>query len=158
MRTLVINIPVFVVFLLISCSGLKKTSYKATIYNKFRDKQEIFHVHFHLPKGYNLITNMSGSDVENRYIYSDSSVFYIANNVGWVLPNQQNILSSGMHSVLFDSDTFQCEGQVENNLYWKEIKLYDLSLGYINASAERKVFFDYALRDIHKYYNSKYCK
>jgi len=117
-----------------------------------------------IPSGYKLITLVGGHDeLENQYIYSDSTKIYIS-DFGYSVLNYNNILLLGnsIANKRFESielnykiakelgneykpETLLLEGKTANGLYWKDIRIGYISIGYVNVSEKRKSEFDKAL-------------
>lgn len=107
-----------------------------------------------VPKGFTLKTYKADgeSGIENQYLYSDSSMLYIS-DFGSSL-NEQNIRNEGYASKKFEYimqegsstyDTLILSGKNANGLYWKEIVMGNLYIGYLNVNLEKKSAFDNAL-------------
>lgn len=117
-----------------------------------------------IPKDYKLITLVGGhSELEKQYIYSDSAKVYIS-DFGNSMLNYNNILSlgDGIANKRFEglelkakiakdlgkeynSETLTLLGKTTNGLYWKDIRIGHLSIGYVNVPENRKSEFDRAL-------------
>jgi len=110
------NIFFIFIFIFVSCTSLKKQSYKGIVINKEKEQIKVNHK-FKLPKGENVIIKTSGMEKEKCFKYSDSSIFYIANCVAWELPNDEIIKDTKL-SNCFKCYSYTYEGK-ENELYWK---------------------------------------
>lgn len=122
-----------------------------------------------VPKGYKLKKLVGGhKEIEKQYIYPDSSIVYIGDFRSGML-NYNNILSLGdsianarfesielkakaLHSIgkEFTPDTVTLQGQTKEGLYWKDIRIGYLSIGYTNVPKERKDEFEQALSSFSK--------
>ncbi|AMR34229.1 hypothetical protein A0256_23645 [Mucilaginibacter sp. PAMC 26640] len=117
-----------------------------------------------LPKGFKLITLIGGhNELENQYVYSDSSYIYISDFGGSTL-NDKNIRSLG-DSIAnkrfegtelkakiakqlgrqYEPETMILQGRMANGLYWKDIRILNLSIGYVSVSEIKKSEFEKAL-------------
>lgn len=117
-----------------------------------------------VPKGYKLITLVGGhSELEKQYVYSDSTKIYIS-DFGNSMLSYSNILSLG-DSIAnkrfeglelkakiakelgkeYNPETLILQGKAPNGLYWKDIRVGYLSIGYVNVPENRKMRFDKAL-------------
>ena len=47
-------------------------------------------------------------------------------------------------------DTFELAGRNDKLLYWKDIKIGDLSIGYLNVPQEKKALFDKAIESFRR--------
>ena len=96
---------------------------------------------------------ISGShETEHRVVYKDSSTIYLTNDeVGSVL-NYDNIkkISDKQQTGKLFVDTLSLEGQTEEGLYWKEIKLDEISVGYVNVPPDKKERYEQALSTIRR--------
>lgn len=117
-----------------------------------------------IPDGYNLITLVGGhNEEEKQYIYPDSAAIYVTDFRASTL-NYDNIKSLGdsIASKRLEStelraeisrslgkeytpDTLILHGVTDTGLYWKDIKMGCLSIGYVNVSEQRKIEFNKAL-------------
>jgi|GEM_PF-1816415 len=122
-----------------------------------------------IPKDYKLITLVGGHrELEKQYIYSDSAKLYIS-DFGSGMLNYNNILSLG-DSVAnkrfeglelkakiakelgkeYNPETLTLLGKTPDGLYWKDVRVGTLSVGYVNVPENRKSEFDKALRSLMK--------
>lgn len=107
---------------------------------------------------------------EDFYYYEDSSFIYISSFK--VSPNYNNIknLGDGIVAYRFQNkelikeinlevgrevlkilpDTFELSGLNERGLFWKDIKINNITIGYDNVSKGRKDIFDNALKSFKK--------
>lgn len=117
-----------------------------------------------IPSGYKLITLVGGhEELENQYTYSDSTKIYIS-DFGCSVLNYNNILLLGdsIANKRFESlelkykiakelgkeykpDTLSLEGKAANGLYWKDMRIGYVSIGYVNVPENKKSEFDKAL-------------
>lgn len=117
-----------------------------------------------VPKGYKLTTLVGGhSELEKQYVYLDSTKIYIS-DFGNSMLNYNNILSLG-DSIAnkrfeglelkakiakelgkeYNPETLILQGKTPNGLYWKDVRVGYLSIGYVNVPENRKMEFDKAL-------------
>ena len=122
-----------------------------------RSKKEYFKYVAIVPKGYKLTILRAGAEAgtENQYLYHDSSIFYIS-DFGSSL-NEENIRICGhaiekgtyiWHHRYSTKDTLTLNGKDQNGLFWKEIVIGQLNVGYINVNAKKKPSFDKALNSL----------
>jgi hypothetical protein len=112
-----------------------------------------------------------GIETEDIYFYKDSSCIYITDNVTPHF-NLQNIKTLGdsisnfrfQHNSLIEElndflgreyykvwpDTLELSGKDGDSLYWKDIKIGDISVGYLKVSEKKKKIFDKSLRTLRK--------
>lgn len=108
---------------------------------------------------------------ERRYVYTDSSFIYISTFL--VSPNYYNIKSrrdsivnfrfqnkeltkelnetlskKGLKELKIMPDTFELSGMGRNDLYWKDIYIGNISIGYKNVAKQWKDKYDKALRTL----------
>lgn len=117
-----------------------------------------------IPNNYKFQSLIYGtSNFENRYIYPDSSMIYIS-NIDYP-PNTQNIMKLGdsIYDFRFQEvmvvktivdksegkkvplplpETVDFIGIDMNNNYWKERKIKNTYIGYLNVAKEQKAFYD----------------
>jgi len=118
------------------------------------------------PKGDTYFGFRSPDEREYHYIYDDSSYAYISSYS--IIPNQSNIKDLGdtIHDFRFRDqelarsenevlgrtfsellpDTFELSGIDRDSLYWKDIIIRGMSIGYINVPKDRKALFDASLK------------
>jgi len=128
-----------------------------------------FKILMRIPKNYSGEMHESIEEKEIRYIYEDSSFIYITNFT--YTPNYKNImnLSDSVFQYRFQNeeltrevnailgkqfltvlpDTFELSGH-RDSLYWKDIKIGKISIGYINVPKEKKKLFDKSLKTFKK--------
>jgi hypothetical protein len=116
-------------------------------------------------------TIISGIETEELYFYRDSSCVYITDNVTPYY-NSQNIQMLGdsvskfrfQHNSLIKElnnfwgreyykvwpDTLELSGKDSDSLYWKDIKIGDVSVGYLKVSAKKKKLYDKSLQTLRK--------
>jgi hypothetical protein len=94
-----------------------------------------------------------GQDVEYRFSYSDLSMIYITDESSTPELNynnidndttaiQKNFLAS------MENDTLTLEGKDKSGRFWKNKKLKNISIGYLNVPEVRKSEFDKAISSI----------
>ena len=151
-----------VVLILTSCTMSKDLT---TI--KYSPKANIKYS-LEVPKGYEVKGYEVTIEKERRYVYSDSSFIYITNFR--ITPNYENIRSLGdsvlqlrfqneeltkqvnellgKNQVTVLPDTFELSGKNSKSLYWKDIKVGLVSIGYENVPKEKKELFDKSLKTL----------
>jgi hypothetical protein len=109
------------------------------------------------------------SESERDYLYKDSSIIYITD---YDVPyfNSKNIkaLGDSISNFRFQSyelielnnkllketgqkvypDTVELSGINEKSLYWKDVRIKQISIGYCNVPKEKKEIFDKALKTL----------
>ena len=101
-----------------------------------------------IPKGYKLTVLERGTDLEKQYWYNDTSVIYITSDLT-AYPNNENIRATGRigeRDFLMDSLTLG--GRDGKGLFWRDIKMKLICVGYVNVPEDRKEIFDDALKSI----------
>lgn len=122
-----------------------------------------------VPKEHKLETLVGGHrELEKRYIYSDSAILYIS-DFAQSMANYSNITSLG-DSVAnnryepiklradvsnqlgepYEPKKIILSGRSTNGLYWKDVRVGYLSIGYVNVQESRKIHFEKALRSFLK--------
>ncbi|WP_347160473.1 hypothetical protein [Pontibacter chitinilyticus] len=117
-----------------------------------------------IPKGFKLMTLVGGHDEkEKQYVYPDSAAIYVTNFRASTL-NYNNIMTLG-DSIAderlastelkaeisrslgkeYTPDTLVLHGITDKGLYWKDIKVGCISIGYTNVPEHRKSEFNKAL-------------
>ena len=135
-----------------------------TIQYKRKNTDESNSYYIALPKGFKLVTLIGGhNELEKQYVYSDSSKAYIS-EFGSSLLNYNNIKSLG-DSVAkkrfegtelkakiakqlgkeYKPETIILQGKTANGLYWKDMRIGYLSVGYVNVPENKKGEFDKTL-------------
>lgn len=118
-----------------------------------------------IPKGYEEWIITSEHEREQQYYYDDSSFFYISNNqynanykniemlgdsifnfrfqdkVLWEVLNEN--LGTELYPIL--PDAFELSGKDEDSLYWRDIVVGEISIGYVNVPSSKKTFYDSCL-------------
>lgn len=123
-----------------------------------------------IPKGYNFVISEVSAEYEHKYKYEDSSFIYLTTFD--VTPNSENIenLGDSIYRYRFQNeelrkevnkmlgkevmktlpDTFKLSGKDKNDLFWKDIKYGEISIGYVNVPKEKKEVFDKSLETFKK--------
>ena len=103
----------------------------------------------------NYVDEARSNDVHNNLfvksvIYSDSSQFYISNNLSGSVKNFHNRVDYNMPMVERENilDTLVLKGLDENGLYWKEVFIGEVVVGYLKANENRKGQFEYAINSL----------
>lgn len=146
-----------------SCSTYKR--FETVIYQPF---EYTISCYIEIPKGYEIRIVRVTWEYEYKYIYSDKSWIYISNFESAVNSNYKNLraLGDSIFEYRFQNiesakatnkalgkdvykiapDTMELSGIDSNNLYWKDIKIGELSIGYCGVSNRRKEIYDNALK------------
>ena len=112
-----------------------------------------------------------GSELEMIYLYKDSSCIYIG-DMRIAFTNYENIKTfgdsisylrfqdnelykqfnkeTGGEHIRIRPDTFELSGKDKDSLYWKDIKIKAISIGYAKVTEDRKEIFDKALTTLRK--------
>ena len=155
----------FLVVVNIGCSLQKETEIIS-----FRPSQYSPKFYMDLPKGFTFNGLSISLENENHYIYNDSSFFYITKFK--TTPNYYNIKKMGdsIFNFRFQNeelaseinrltnqtiinplpDTIELSGQQNNGLYWKDLKVGEISVGYVNVKPEEVFLFEKAISTLRK--------
>ena len=150
-----------VVLILSSCTTSKDLT---TV--KYSSAQAYPKYYLDVPKGYDFKGYEVTVERERRYVYPDSSFVYITNFKN--TPNYENIHNLGdsvlqfrfqneelaknvnellgTNEIIVLPDTFELSGTNKKALFWKDIKIGEVSIGYDNVSKEKKKLFDESLK------------
>ena len=151
--------------MLLSLIGLRASSQGTTniLYErkKVDDIAKNFKYTMTLPRGYKNITLIGGHrEIENQYVYPDSIKVYISdfpisilnyNNIHSLGDSIANIrsqsldLNSKIAKVLgkeYNPETLILEGKTRNGLYWKDVRVGYLSIGYVNVPEIKRLDFE----------------
>ncbi len=143
---------------------------KDTVTINFRPTRSSQKYYLDVPKGYTFKGYSVTIESENQYIYNDSSLIYISNFKN--TPNYYNIkqLGDSIFKFRFQNeelvseinqliakeiinplpDMFELSGQLKNGLFWKDIKIGQISIGYVNVQAEKVFLFDKTISTLRK--------
>ncbi|WP_431160694.1 hypothetical protein [Flagellimonas beolgyonensis] len=104
----------------------------------------------YIPEGFKKEIIESGQDIEYRFVYNDSSMIYITDEKGTPTLNYKNIEndSSSLQKSflsLMENDTLTLHGKDNLGKFWKNKKLKELSIGYLNVNENQKIVFDKAI-------------
>ncbi len=157
------NILILLTVLMMSCSANKDL---VTI--KYKPAEAYPEYTLDVPKGYDLKILSVTVENEQRYTYNDSSVIYLTNFKN--TPNYENIKEMGdsvfnyrfqneamtkeinqllgKESVKVLPNTLELTGIDKNSLYWKDIKVGKISIGYQKVPEEKKELFDNVLKTL----------
>jgi len=157
------NILILFAILMMSCS-----TNKDLITIKYKPTKTYPKYILDVPKGYELKIFSVTLENEYQYIYEDSSMIYLTNFKN--TPNYENIkelgdsiinyrfqnedLTKGINQLLGKEfamalpDTFELSGTDNNSLYWKDIKVGKISIGYQKVPKEKKELFDKSLKTL----------
>ena len=134
---------------------------------KYCPSKESSKFYLELASQYRIINISSIEEKERRFIYSDSSFVYISSF--FISPNYYNIktLGDSIYNYRFQNksllkklntlslnhqkllpDTFELSGISKNGLFWKDIYIGSVSIGYRDVLKKQKVEFDNFLRSL----------
>lgn len=142
-------------FVLISCkntANLTAVKFK-TILNNSDGKSKKVNVSMKIPHNYTIKSYFAGNEWNAKeYWYADSSVIYITSEKGIHTLNYENVrrIKGAAATRFLSKDTMSLTGKTQKNLYWKDIKLKELNIGYTNVPKNKKELFDKALESIKK--------
>ena len=153
-------LSVITVLFLVACASHNNTDKIVFVYSK-EAKCTMF-----VPKDYHFIRNEVTMEKEDRYLYEDSSYIYITSFD--VSPNYNNInnLGDSVYAYRFQNrelyreinalldkeylkilpDTIELSGMNDKHLYWKDIKIKQITIGYDNVSENKKETYDKLLK------------
>jgi hypothetical protein len=140
---------------------------------KYESKVEKAKYEIEIPSNYVNYFFITGGEAESEYVYfyKDSSCIYITDNIipfvncnnidrlGDSISNfrfQNNELKEELNKTLGKEifklwpDTLELFGKDENFLYWKDIKIGNISIGYGRVPKENKKTFDESLKTLKK--------
>lgn len=106
-----------------------------------------------VPKGGKILTVSGSHEKELEVSYPDSSFIYITNDAnGGSHLNHQNVSSLGkdVYSNKLLRDTLLLQGSQSNGRFWKENKMGQIVIGYVNVPSDKKVVYDKALDSLKK--------
>jgi len=108
------------------------------------------------------------SELEKQYSYQDSSKIYITNFVCSML-NYNNVVNLGdsisgvrlkdleLTKIILKEqkksyvpDTLILEGVTKKGLFWKDVRMGSISVGYVNVSGSKKELFEKMLNTFKK--------
>lgn len=102
-----------------------------------------------IPKGYKrlAISDGCGDGKVYSYCYNDSSILYMTNTMS---PNYDNIEGQGLLSKLANykfnrhdlTDTLDMSGIDSSGACWRELRIGEVSIGYMNVPYAKKPQFD----------------
>ena len=158
------KISLFLIAFLTSCASsvaIETVQYRRDSKNGQSNKEKKL---LDIPKKYKLQTFVGGhGEKEQVYTFSDSVKVYVTDLPVSML-NYNNILSLGdsvankrfegtelkaaVAKALGQSyvlETLILQGKTSNGLYWKDIRMGDVSIGYVNVPLSKKEQFDSVL-------------
>lgn len=162
MKNILTIITVFSTLFFFSCSSQDRL-----VKIEYCPSKESSMFYMELPPRYKIINVSSIEERERRFIYPDSSFIYISSF--FVSPNYYNIkaLGDSIYNYRFQNkilltelstmssnqqkllpDTFELSGISKNGLFWKDIYIGDVSIGYRDVPNKQKVEFDNFLRSL----------
>lgn len=158
-------IIIYIAILISSCTT--QCEFTKTMYSPFKSARCSLYV----PSKYRIINFSSMEEKERRYIYLDSSFIYISTFS--VSPNYYNIRNrgdsifnfrfqnkelakdlnetlkkKGLKELKVLPNTFELSGIDSNNLYWKDIYIGRISIGYKNVPKKWKNKYDKSLQTL----------
>ncbi len=85
-----------------------------------------------------------------RVVYADSSIIYYTNDDAIATPNFKNYETIGWlgFDLLNKKKDTIVHGQQDNGLFWKEIKVGEEFIGYLNVSPADKELFDESIKTL----------
>ncbi|WP_091549562.1 hypothetical protein [Thermoflexibacter ruber] len=104
-----------------------------------------------LPKNFKKSVVTGSHELEYNFLYSDSTVFFISNdkkNGSFANYERYRKYGSNINLVYVTQDTVFLEGVNKVGKFWREIKLKNVIIGYINADSSKKVAFDNSIKNI----------
>jgi hypothetical protein len=149
-------LKIFYIFSLCSCCSSQELIKVQFNQMALSSSQEVIERYtMKLTKSFELRKYLAGGEVgeSNEFWYKDSSVIYITDFPNSL--NYDNIQSSGYGYERFEfkmgdkakfGDTLVLSGITKNNLYWKEILVKNISIGYMNVTQNKKEIFDNVLK------------
>jgi hypothetical protein len=137
-------IILFICLLILSCSGKIKTSLHFYIFSA-TGNENIIHLKIRLPKGFDRTNLVCDAEKETDFIYPDSSIFFIANQVNWALPGSNRISSRNLIS---QSNKLTIYGGINDGLFWKFAMDSGLSYGYMTKNEKRRIEFEAVLQEL----------
>lgn len=157
---------IYIILLSVMVSCVSSQGITAIQYKRQKTDESLKNTTYSMmvPKGYKLITLVGGhSELEKQYVYSDSTKIYIS-DFGNSMLNYNNILSlddsiankrfEGLELKAkiakelgkeYNPETLILHGKTPHGLYWKDVRVGYLSIGYVNVPENRKMEFDKAL-------------
>jgi len=132
----------------------RRVSFKSYVHYS-KDKDQKVKYTAQLPIGFKPFVVMASGEygTDNEYRYPDSSIIYISDN-HLIDVNHDNIDKAGLWSKRFTyskitaqslRDTFKLEGKDSKGLYWKEVFIGKICIGYHKVKNEKKDAFDKAI-------------
>ncbi|MBO9675761.1 MAG: hypothetical protein J7577_20105 [Sphingobacteriaceae bacterium] len=160
-----IIIYILLVFFVISCSV--NQNYSARYCKVSYSKEDNYVMDIFCES--KLTTLIGGhGELEKQYSYQDSSKIYITNFICSML-NYNNVLNLGdsisnirlkdleltkallrEQEKLYVPDTLVLQGVTKQGLFWKDIRMGSISIGYVNVSVSKKELFDKMLNTLKK--------
>lgn len=89
---------------------------------------------------------------EHRIVYPDSSIIYITNDTrsgGATNTVKAKKYGNGIYLKILSSDTLNISGK-EDDEYWREQKIDDIVVGYMNVPLNKKDEYDMALSTLRR--------
>ncbi len=143
-------IPVLFLLLFVGCS---RSHYQFG--SQFSSKIKVINFSLKLPDiQYATVENVSIEGKRHMvYTYPDSSVFYLSNLISLneaklTVDEQVTQLNYLAHITIRNQKRLVFSGVDSNNLYWKEIVIGPLMIGYQNSQGEQKQVFEKALSSL----------
>ncbi len=132
---------------------MRKVSYST--YVNFRSNDNSYWEHkkkrfkMSIPVGYEKVLIEGSHENEVQFVYPDSSIIYFSNDlISGSFSNWKNLESiSTKTSDYLYQDTIRNEGFSDKG-YWRELKLKDVIIGYLNAPLDKKEAYNGALESI----------
>jgi hypothetical protein len=158
-----VKILVILTILLVSCAISKKF-----VKVKYQPSEDSIPCYMEIPKGYILTITRVTWEKEYHFTYTDNSWIYISNYESAIISNYKNIkvLGDSIFNLRFQNvelakarnkeygkevikivpDTMELSGIDSDSLYWKDVKIGKLSIGYCGVPKKKKELFDNAIQ------------
>ncbi|MEJ0055868.1 MAG: hypothetical protein WDN75_09590 [Bacteroidota bacterium] len=124
---------------------------KYRTYERQNDRERKILYCLSVPKGGKLLTVTGSHEKEIEVSYPDSSFIYITNEAnGGSHLNYKNVSSLGkdVYTNKLLKDTLLLQGSQSDGRFWKESKIGQIVVGYVNASPDKKEEYDKALASL----------
>lgn len=158
----------YIIFLLVWACGCSP-------YNLVKKKYPFKHAiaTIRIPKDGNESWEVEDGSDETLFLYKDSAIIYLTRSNPYQNSNNIKKLGDSIHVLRFSNllrlkinnnlgdkntpeilipvlpEKYELSGVGVDLLYWKDILIKGISIGYSNVSHEKKVIFDTALKTIH---------
>jgi hypothetical protein len=141
----------FVLMAVSQADQSKMETIKYATYEQVDGKEKKVIYCLKVPRGGKQLTVFGSHEKEQEVLYPDSSYIYITNDAkaGSHL-NYNNVarLDKGAYARKLLEDTVLLEGVQPDGRFWKEDKLGNIVVGYVNVTASQKSRYDASLRSL----------